>query len=568
MRTHLELLPLVGLAALAMVLSACAQPAQPVAGKPGQEAAQPTPKEVTPKRGGTLTRSVPSSFAGADPAMGQVAYQLWHTVGTYMLRREPDTWKLVGDAVERWEFSPDGLELTLHVRKGVKWQNKPPVNGRDIEARDIVYTLRSIVGLQYPELPAVRFPRKSNLEDMEDVVAVDQYTVKVKLKHPSSTLLDGLAEYRSPITPDQVREHFGGRDSLANPSPERYLSAGPFILTSFQDTIEAVYSRYPDYWEKAKDGQSKPYLDAVREIWIADQGTALAAFMAGQTDYIDVANEQDRDLVKRTRKDTQIFTYEPSSCWYRAAYNLTRKPFDDVRVRRALSLVLDSAETGKTLFGEWEGKPVWRYPGPLPWSFPESLSQDELAKLPFYESPKSQQTITEAKRLLAEAGISTLEFEVLSSTTTTTKDIAQMVVNQITRALPNVKVKHVAVDNALQVERAAKGDFDVQAYCYIHEPTAVAMLKTAYHSKGGRNVARLNDTKMDDLLDRAAQALDVEKRKQLLRDAQLRALEMQSMMPTAHKATQTAFQSYVRGMRLGGGTLGTGVFAKERWLDR
>ncbi|MBI2887116.1 MAG: hypothetical protein HYY02_07895 [Chloroflexi bacterium] len=549
-----------GLVALALVLAACAAPAAP--GPDGQEGAK------GPKRGGTVTRHVPSSFAGADPAMGQNAYQLWHTVGTFMLRREPDTWKLVGDAIERWEFSPDGMELALHVRKGVKWQDKPPVNGRDVEAKDIVYTLRSITGLQYPELPPLRFPRKSNLEDMEDATVVDKYTVKVRMKHPSSTFLDSLAEYRSPITPDQVREHFGGRDSLSNPTPERYLSAGPFILTSFQDTIEAVYSRYPDYWEKAEDGQSKPYLDAVREIWIADQGTANAAFMAGQLDYIDASNAQDRDLLVGTRKDAKVITYEPNSCWYRMAFNMTRKPFDDVRVRRALSLVLDSAETGKTLYGEWEGKPLWRYAGPLAFSFPEALTQEELAKLPFYESPKSQKTLDEAKRLLAEAGLAGLEFEMMSSATTATRDGAQMAINQITRALPNVKIKAVPLDNALQLERAAKGDFDVQYYCYIHEPTAVGMLKTAYHSKGGRNTPRLNDAKMDDLLDRAAKELDPEKRKSLLREAQLRVFDLASMVPTMHRASQLALQPYVRGMRLGGGTFGQGMFAKEIWLDR
>src|SRR5690606_21988406 len=93
-------------------------------------AAPGQPEVQTIKRGGTFTYHQPGSFAGADPAMGQNAYQLWQFVGTYMLRREPDTWKLVGDAIEKWEYSADGKELTLNVRKGVKWQNTPPVNGR------------------------------------------------------------------------------------------------------------------------------------------------------------------------------------------------------------------------------------------------------------------------------------------------------------------------------------------------------------------------------------------------------------------------------------------------------
>ncbi|MBI2887117.1 MAG: hypothetical protein HYY02_07900 [Chloroflexi bacterium] len=544
---------------LALLGGACATPTAP--GAVDQDGTK------SPKRGGTLTRHATASMAGADPAMGQNAYQMWNYIGTFIVRREPDTWKLAPDAVERWEFSPDGLELTLHVRQGFKWEHKPPVNGREIEARDIAYTLRSITGLQYPELPPLRFPRRSNLEDMADAVAVDKYTVKVRLKHPSATFLDGLAEFRSPITPDKIREHFGDRDSLANPSPERYFSAGPFVLTQFQDTVEAIYSRYPDYWEKAEDGQSKPYLDAVREIWIPDQGTAIAAFLAGQLDILALGNPEDRNLILSQRKETRVITYSPESCWYRMAFNMSRKPFDDVRVRRAFSLVLDPVETGKTLWGDWETKPIWRYPGPLPWAYPEALSQEELAQLPFYESPKSPRTIEEAKRLMAEAGITSLEFEMMSSTGTI-KDAAQLAIHQINRVFPNIKIKAAPLDNALQLERAAKGDFDVQYYCYIHEPTAVAHLKTAFHSKGGRNSARLNDAKMDELLDRAGKELDREKRNQLLRESQSRVLELVSMMPTAHYASQMGTQPYVRGMRLGGGTRGYGIYAKEIWFDK
>ncbi len=139
---------------------------------------------------------------------------------------------------------------------------------------------------------------------------------------------------------------------------------------------------------------------------------------------------------------------------------------------------------------------------------------------------------------------------------------------QITKVFPNVNIRSNPIDGAIQLERAAKGDFDAQAYCYIHEPTATAMLKTAYHSKGGRNVARLNDPKMDDLLDKAGRELDADRRKALLREAQYRALELVSIMPTTHNASQIAFQPEFRGMRLGGGTLGYAMFAKDIWIDK
>src|SRR5207237_924780 len=102
------------------------------------------------KRGGSITMNATNSFADADPAMGQNSWKLWNIIGAWPLRRQPDTWKLDPDAIEKWEFSADGKELTLHVRPGMKWENKPPINGRELDAQDVVYTLRSIAGLQYP----------------------------------------------------------------------------------------------------------------------------------------------------------------------------------------------------------------------------------------------------------------------------------------------------------------------------------------------------------------------------------------------------------------------------------
>lgn len=507
-------------------------------------------------------------MVGADPAMGQNSYQMWPTIGTYLLRRDPETWKLYGDGVESWSFSPDGLELTLKARQAAKWENKAPVNGRSIEARDLVYSIRSIAGLQYPDLPAARFPRKSNLEDMEDASVVDQYTAKVKMKHASSTFLDGMANYLSPMTPDGIREAFGGRDSLATPSVERYITAGPFKLTKFQDGVEALYSRNTDYWEKADDGQAKPFLDAIREIWIPDQGTALAAFIAGQLDFLQVTNPQDREFVRGNMADAQILSYAPQACWHRVAFNTSRKPFDDVRVRRALSLVLDPQETGKTLYGDFDGKRLWRLPGPLPWTYPESLSQDDLAKSQFYESPKSQRTTEEARSLLQQAGITSLEFEMILTTSTNMRDHATLVQSQIQKALPNVKVRLAPMDNAIQLEKAAKGDFESQYYCYVHEPTALAQLKTVYYSTGGRNSAQYKDPQMDSLLDQAAKELNEQKRNDLLRQVQLRALDQVPMMPVIHYANQMAFSPRLRGMRMGAGSQGEGIFAKELWLTR
>ncbi|MBM2826189.1 MAG: peptide transporter substrate-binding protein [Dehalococcoidia bacterium] len=360
-------LKILALAVILAITAACSSAEIPLS-----EVRETSPAGVksVPQRGGVLVRSAGwQSYSGTDPAMGQMSYSGWPYLAILMLKYEPDTWTVVGDGIESWEYSKDGLDLTLHVRKGVKFHNKPPVNGREMEAKDVVYSLKTITGQLYPDLPTVRFPRRANLEEMVDAVALDKYTVKVTLSKRSSTFLAGLAEYRSAmILPEGLREQFGGMETLAVPSVERYISAGPFLLTKFVQQTEAKYDRNPDYWK-----QGQPYLDGVHLIWIPDRSTEMAAFIAGRIDTITLQDNEERDFILGARKNAEVQNYAPPSCWYRVAFNTTKKPFDDVRVRKAIALAIDHPELGKAMSGEWQGKPLWKYPGPLPWVFPEAL---------------------------------------------------------------------------------------------------------------------------------------------------------------------------------------------------
>ncbi|MBM2826268.1 MAG: peptide transporter substrate-binding protein [Dehalococcoidia bacterium] len=545
-----------------LALAACA----PSATAPTGEKAAPGTEKATPgapKQGGILVRSAGSqSFAGTDPGMGQMSYQVWPYIALMILKTEPDTFNIVGDGVESWKWSDNGLELTLNVRKGVKFPNVPPTNGREVEAKDVVYSLKTITGQLYPELPSVRFPRKSNLDEMVDAVAVDKYTVKVTLSKPSSTFLSGLSEYRSAmILPDGLRESFGDIQSLAAPSVEKYISAGPFVMTKFVQQTEAKYQRNPDFWKKGQ-----PYLDGLHEIWIPDRSTEMAAFIAQKVDYISLQENEEREFVTRSRKDAVITNYPPPSCWYRVAFNLTKKPFDDVRVRKAIALVINHEELGKNITGEWQGKPLWKYPGSLPWVFPESLSQEELKAMKLYQGPTPEK-IAEAKKLLADAGLSGgLEMEMISSKSVRSTAGMTIVQAQVEKALPGVKIKQAPLDNAINLNRAQQGDFQTQHYCYIHDATGLSMMKTAYHSTGGRNLARYNNPKMDELLDKASSELDDQKRKELLRQAQLLALEDLPYIPTFHYEAQNATQPWVKGMRLGAASSEKTWF-EDVWFD-
>lgn len=553
--------------ALALFTAACA----------GTESPTPSGPDTSrgPKRGGVLLTHNVQSAANTDPQMGQASHSIWPIISEYILRIDPVTWEVLPGVAEKWEYSADGKTLTLTLRKGVKFFNKAPANGREVEAKDVVYTLKGMTGQLYPDLPPVRFPRRSSVEQMVDAVAVDKSTVKITLSEPSSSFLMGLAEYRGAmVIPEGLREHFGDLQSLAAPHVDRYVAAGPFIMTKFTDLVEVEYERNPEYWEK-----DKPLLDKVRGIWIPDPATAIAAFISDQIHSISLTKPEDRDFILSQRPDTKVTAFPGGGNWIHIHFNLQKKPWDDVRVRRAIGMALDPGEVGETLIGrgkkqhgDLEGKPLWKYPSPIPWFYPEALPQEELAKMPLFETPKSQRTISEARRLLAEAGFANgFEFELLGvvfSALGGTSDNVIIAKSQIERVLPGMKVNVKIVEQPVWQRTVTEGKHDVSYYGYIHESSGVAMMKTPYHSKGGRNFARYNNPRVDKLLDDAARELDIAKRRALLHEAQRIALDDLAYVPTIHQYGQNGELPYVQGMRHGAIGGAPGTWYKEVWLDK
>ena len=556
-------LALVTIVALGLITAACAPSAKPPASEkaaPGEKVAQ---TDKAPKRGGTITFNYASAW-NADPAMGQTPYTTWYYAGDPMIYRDPETFELKPSVFESWKVSPDGKEITLKVRQGMKFHNKPPINGREVEAKDLVYVLKSATGLQYPDLPSVRFPRKQSFKGMVDAVAVDKYTVKVTLENPSVSFLHALGDYRGTwVYPDGLREAFGGTDSLAQTDPKKDIGSGPFILTKFTSAVEQIFERNPSYWQPGK-----PYLDRVRVLQIPDTSTQQAAFVTGQMDTQSLSGAQARDFILGARKDIQVIDYAPNSCWNRISLNTQRKPLDDYRVRRALYLVVDKKALGETLRGSTaDGKPLWKYPGPLPWVFTEAIPQEELAKHPLYLGP-TPENVAEAKRLLKEAGYEGgFALEMLGASSTV-KEEGTLIHADITKYLPEVKLTLKPVDTEIHRARAAKGDYDAQLYCHIHDVTAVAHLAQAHHTLGGRNYGQYKDPELDAILDEADRTLDPAKYKVLVVKAQNYILDKSlSMLPTLHSQAQIALQPDLRGMRFGAGNSNQ-VGAWDWWRDK
>src|SRR5262245_45659242 len=158
---------------------------------------------------------------------------LRHKVGADV---PPGTFIIEPDLAERWE-ELDDTTYVFHLRKGVKWHNKPPVNGRELVAEDVKFTFDRFLAEQAN-------PNRYMLEAVDHVEAVDRYTVKFLLQEPFVWLVNVLANPWSMwIIAPEVVQQFGDLKK-----PESAIGTGPFLLERYEPNVKTVFKHNPDYF--------------------------------------------------------------------------------------------------------------------------------------------------------------------------------------------------------------------------------------------------------------------------------------------------------------------------------
>src|SRR5215468_10501905 len=187
-----------------------------------------------------------------------------HKVGADV---QPGTFPIEPDLAERWE-TPDDTTYIFHLRKGVKWHNKPPLKGREFVAEDVKFTYDRFLTDQGNQL-------RELLEPVERVEVVDRYTVQILLKEPFVWLLDVLARPQAMwiIAPEVVQQYGDLK------KPETAIGTGPFLLERYEPNVKAVFKRHPAYFRTGL-----PWVDGVEWLVIDDDSTRLAMYRTRQLD--------------------------------------------------------------------------------------------------------------------------------------------------------------------------------------------------------------------------------------------------------------------------------------------
>ena len=470
-------------------------------------AAHPAEAQDKPHYGGELVFVVPSDPPSYD-AHEEETFGVIHPMAPHyntLLRVDPfdrTGTKPVGDLAESWTVSRDGLVYTFKLRRGVKFHD-----GNEMTSKDVKASYDKIV---FP--PAgVKSLRKAAYSSVEVVEAPDPYTVRFRLKWPESSLPLNLASpwnwiYRADVLAKDIHWY------------ETHVNGtGPFTFVEHVRGSHWVGKKNPNYWDKGK-----PYLDGYRAIFISSSAAQVAA-VRGERAHIQFRSFSpvERDQLVQALGPKITVQESPWDCVLLVAMHHEKKPFDDKRVRRALTLALDRYEGSKALSRITLVKDVAgiQVPG-TPYATPPT----ELEKLAGYGRDINRSR-TEAKRLLKEAGVP----EGFAFTFKNRgiphpyEPLGIWLIDQWRQI--GLNVKQEIIEASAYHPMLKRGDFEVAMdfQCgFIVEPD---LDLPRFLSTSDANYGKHKDTVIDELYEKQGRATDAEERKRYLRAFEKRLLD-------------------------------------------
>ena len=295
--------------------------------------------------------------------------------------------KVIPALAESWTVSKDGLEYLFHLRKGVKWQNTKYFQPtRDFNADDVLFMIERQWKEDNPYFK-VTSPNHSYFNDMgmpkllKAVEKVDAYTVKFTLNRAEAPFLADLAMQWAGI---QSKEYADAMLKAGTPEKidQEPVGTGPFALVQYQKDAIVRFKAHPAYWA----GKAK--IDDLIFSITPDASVRWAKLQKAECHVMPYPNPADLDSI---RKDPQVQVLEQAglNVGY-LAYNTTKKPFDDVRVRKAINMAIDKAAIISAVYLGTAVAAVNPIP-PSMWAYNKAIKDDAF-------NP------AEAKKLLAAAG--------------------------------------------------------------------------------------------------------------------------------------------------------------------
>jgi peptide/nickel transport system substrate-binding protein len=234
----------------------------------------------------------------------------------------------------------------VHLRKGVHWQDIPPVNGREFTADDVAYHYHRLYGLGHgftQRGPGAHY----QFTPLEAVTVIDKYTVAFKWKVPNQEVIRDAMQATGSLAyleAHEAVEKWGNLDDW-----HHAIGTGPFILQDLVPGSSATLVKNPNYWghDDKNPKNQLPYIDTLKIHIIREKADAIEALRAGKIDVLDELLPSQAQAIRKTNPELLQVTYPgPDALTIDPRNDLP--PFDDIRVRKAMQMAIDLPTICKT----------------------------------------------------------------------------------------------------------------------------------------------------------------------------------------------------------------------------
>jgi peptide/nickel transport system substrate-binding protein len=492
-----------------------------------------------PRRGGVLVNRLNTDPPSTWIPLGAVTYVAVHPFAPAYNQlvqwdpADPDV-KITSDLADSHEIAGDGTSITFKIHPGVKFHD-----GSDFSSEDV----RATIDWNKNPLSKQVSSQQGTVQVIDHVETPDPLTAKLVLKAPSPSLIGTLASHFMIMgaKADLARDDLG---------TTRLNGTGPFKLKSLTRGVGIELERNAGYWVK-----DRPYLDGVRFTIVFDENTAMTDMVAHRFDkYFPIVADNYGRVTKESAGRAKDYTVNGPNRRI-VVFNGAKKPFNDVRVRQAVSLVLDRNEGLQLdVHGLGAAPGGFLQPGGQ-WAIPT----DQLKKVPGYDKPD----VAEAKKLLAAAGVGDpLSGVLLTRTDTTFQAQATWVQGTLQKVLGwNLKID--AKDNASAFQAAYAGQFDIITWTYavtFDDPDAV--FGNLCTRRASQNWSKIYDDEADALYDKQSQTLDTSERKKLVQQLENKYLNDFQLLNTYYNSSLHALWNNVQNYKVP-----SALYVNQRFQD-
>ncbi|MFC4620294.1 ABC transporter substrate-binding protein [Camelliibacillus cellulosilyticus] len=431
------------------------------------------------KGGGQLLVAADQDPVGLDPQKVPAASssRIYSLVYSSLTKMDAD-FKIVPDLAKSWDISKDGKTVTFHLRNNVKFHN-----GRAMTSDDVKYSYERILD------PKTGSIAKSYFTSINAIETPDKDTVVFKLKTPDSSFLANTSSSYAAIVPKEVKD-----------LNTEAVGTGPYKLDTIMSGQYVLLKKNKDYYDN-----NLPKADAIKFVIMKDEAQRTAAIRSGKVDIAAISADTAKLLEKSNKVD--IKKYQSLEYSY-LGFNTNKKPFNDSKVRQAISYAVDRKDIVDTV---WKGQAALT--GPI------APAQKEWA-LDTNEYPSYKQDIKKAKELLKEAGYPD-GFDTVIQTASTYPDMvetAQVLQQQLKAIGIKAQIQQLEWGNYIKMWQSKSMDMMVGRNTSGMDPDR--SLRFFFSTTGSANVWNYSSPVFDKLVQNALATTDQQKRKDFYDQAQ------------------------------------------------